>query len=99
MAALSSIALSGLQAAQVQLQASASNIANLSTPNYKRQQVVQSAQPGGGVNTQVQSVDHAGPALEADVVDQLQAKNAFLANLAVFRTADKNAGALFKAKA
>jgi len=36
-----------------------------------------------------------GPALETDVVAQLQAKNAFLANLAVFKTSNKMAGALF----
>ena len=36
----------------------------------------------------------AGEALEADVVAQLQAKNAYLANLAVFKAADKMAGVL-----
>jgi hypothetical protein len=36
----------------------------------------------------------AGHALERDVVDQRAAKNAFLANLAVFRTADDRAGTL-----
>ena len=35
-----------------------------------------------------------GNALAADLVDQLQAKNAFLANLAVFKTDSRMLGAL-----
>jgi flagellar hook protein FlgE len=38
-------------------------------------------------------------ALETDVVAQLQAKNAFLANLAVFRTHDRMMGELLDARA
>ena len=90
----SSIALSGMNAAQQQLNASANNIANLGTPKYRRQEVVQSASPEGGVSTKLQRAEVAGQALEADVVAQLQAKNAYLANLAVFKAADKMAGAL-----
>jgi flagellar basal body rod protein FlgC len=51
------------------------------------------------VSTQIARSSQEGAALEADVVDQLQAKNAFLANLSVFKTSDKMAGALFKTKA
>ena len=40
----------------------------------------------------------AGSALEADIVAQLQAKNAFLANLAVFKTSNQLAGALLDKK-
>jgi flagellar hook protein FlgE len=40
-----------------------------------------------------------GSSLETDVVSQLQAKNAFLANLAVFKTSDKMAGALLNIQA
>ena len=96
---LSSIALSGMQAAQSQLQASASNVANLSTPGYRRQEVQQASQRGGGVQTKITRSDIEGPALEADVVNQLQAKNSFLANLAVFKTGNKMAGALLDEKA
>ena len=46
MASISSIALSGMNAAQTQLQASAHNVANLSTEGFKRQEVVQTEQPG-----------------------------------------------------
>jgi len=47
------------------------------------------------VTASVASASTPGAALETDVVSQLQAKNAYLANLAVFKTQDKMAGALF----
>ena len=72
----------------------AGNIANLGTPGYRRQEVTQTTAPEGGVTTQLQRAAAAGEALEADVVAQLQAKNAYLANLAVFKAADKMAGVL-----
>ena len=99
MANVSNIALSGMQAAQTQLNASASNVANVSTPGYRRQEVQQSPQSGGGVLTQTTRVGATGPALETDVVNQLQAKNSFLANLAVFKTSNQMAGALLDEKA
>jgi flagellar hook protein FlgE len=90
----SSIALSGMQAAQQQLQAAAHNVANVATPGFRRQEAQQRAQPQGGVTTELQRAQAEGAALEADVVAQLQAKNAYLANLSVFKTADRMAGAL-----
>ena len=94
MASISSIALSGMNVAQTQLNASAHNIANLGTERFKRQEVLQSAQPGDGVKAAVTRAQHEGAALETDVVAQLQAKNAFLANLAVFKTSNMMIGAL-----
>jgi flagellar hook protein FlgE len=99
MASISSIALSGMNAAQTQLQASAHNVANLSTEGFKRQEVVQTEQPGGGVKASVTRSPLEGSSLETDVVAQLQAKNAFLANLAVFKTSNKMTGALLDQKA
>ena len=95
MASISSIALSGMNAAQAQLQTSAHNIANMNTEGFTRQQTTLTAQAGGGVTASVASASTPGAALETDVVSQLQAKNAYLANLAVFKTQDKMAGALF----
>lgn len=95
MTSIASISLSGMNAAQTQLNASAHNIANLGTAEFHRQEVVQSTQAGGGVTTSLTQSGVEGPALETDVVAQLQAKNAFLANLAVFKTSDKMAGTLF----
>ena len=99
MTSIASIALSGMNAAQTALDVSASNVANAATPGYQRREVVNAQASGGGVNATVQlaagapSNGDGGPQI-ADVVSQLQAKNAFLANLAVFKTSNKIAGAL-----
>jgi len=94
MASIPAIALSGMQAAQTQMNVAAHNVANMGTDGFKRQKVELTPQRQGGVASTVSTTDVAGPALEADLVSQLQAKNAFLANLAVFKTHDKMAGAL-----
>ena len=94
MTSISSIALSGMNAARSSLNASAHNIANLNTSGYRRQEMVQSPQDGGGVSTALTTASVEGSSLETDMVSQLQAKNSFLANLAVFKTSDKVAGAL-----
>ncbi len=100
MSSITSIASSGMQAAETRLQVAAHNIANLQTEDFHREEVDQQARPDrGGVQTSVGRATQAGPALEQDVVDQLAAKNAFLANLAVFRTGDKMLGALVDSKA
>lgn len=99
MASISSIALSGMNAAQTTLNSSAHNVANMNTSGFRRQVVVQSAQTGGGVSTSTTTATELGASLETDVVTQLQAKNAFLASLAVFKTSDKMAGALLDMKA
>ena len=94
MASLTSISLSGMSAAQTQMGVAAHNVANANTPNYKRQQVNLSAQSQGGVVAEVSSTAAPGADLVTDVVSQLQAKHAFIANLAVFKTQDKLAGSL-----
>jgi flagellar basal body rod protein FlgG len=94
MASLTSISLSGMSAAQTQLAVAAHNVANANTPNFKRQQVDLSAQPQGGVMAGVSNTATPGADLVTDVVSQLQAKHAFIANLAVFKTQNKLAGSL-----
>lgn len=94
MASISSIAISGMNAAQVTLNSSAHNIANMNTAGFRRQEVAQTAQAGGGVSSALTTASAEGAAPETDVITQLQAKNSFLANLAVFKTSDKMAGAL-----
>lgn len=94
MTSISSIALSGIQAAQTSLNSSAHNVSNVDTPNFRREEVLQSAQTGGGVAVSRQQASEDGTSLEVDVVAQLQARNAFLANLAVFKTSNQMAGAL-----
>jgi|SRR5450830_232289 len=94
MASISSIALSGMNAARTTLNSSAHNIANMNTSGFRRQEVVQSAKSGGGVSSALTTASIERSSLETDVVGQLQAKNSFLANLAVIKTSDKMAGAL-----
>jgi flagellar hook protein FlgE len=60
---------------------------------------VQQEQEDGGTQASVTREASARTALEADMVEQLQAKNSFLANLAVFRTSDKMLGTLLDDKA
>lgn len=93
------MAVSGLQAAQTRLQVSAHNIANSQTEGFQRLQVEQSSQAGGGVGTQATRSSQPSAGLEADVVAQLQARNAFLANLSVFKTQDAVLGTLLNAQA
>jgi flagellar hook-associated protein FlgK len=99
MNSISSVSLSGMNAAQTALDAAASNVANASTPDYRRREVTNLQTAQGGVTAEVRSSDAAGPALETDLVAQLQAKNAFLANLAVFKSSNSVAGALLDLKA
>ena len=83
MATISSIGSSGLQAAQLRLDASANNVANMNTPNYRRQVVAQEeAADSAGVRATVQRQQEAeGVALEKEAVEQMSATYAFKANL------------------
>lgn len=96
---LSNIALSGMNAAQNRLHASAHNIANLSTNGFTRQEVSQGTAIGGGTLTTFVNAGASGSSLETDMVQQLEAKNAFLANLSVFKTSDAMLGNLLDIQA
>lgn len=97
---LSRISLSGMNAAQTRLQASAHNIANLNTDGFTRQEVVQSTMNGGGTLAKVSpSANGPGSSLETDMVQQLQAKNDFLSNLAVFKASNAMIGSLIDIRA
>jgi len=67
MSSIHAIAVSGMSAAQSRLQASAHNIANLNTADFRRQQVVQAADVLGGVSTSVVQAQQRGHAAEAGV--------------------------------
>jgi flagellar hook protein FlgE len=99
MSSISAIALSGMSASQASLSSAAHNIANLSTPGFRRQQVSQASVDGGGVTTSVSRTPALGNELERDIVGQMAAKNSFLANLAVFRTSDSMMGTLLNMQA
>ena len=93
MASISGIALSGMQAAMAGLQSSAHNIANAPVEGFRRQELALESTAAGVSYEFVQS-PRTGSALDRDLVAQLASRNAFLANLAVFRTADDLAGTL-----
>ena len=97
MNSLSAVSLGGMNAAQNAFDASAHNLANLSTAGFRRQQVRQETVADGGVTTSPSRLVQPGNALENDLVGQLVAKNQFLANLAVFKTSDRMIGALLDA--
>lgn len=89
MNSLSSIALSGMHAASVQLGVSANNIANQFTPGFQRQVVDPSALAGGGVDAQVATSPTPGTDTAADLVNELSATYAFKANAKLIQ-ADKS---------
>jgi len=94
MSSISATALSGTQAAQTALGVAGHNIANAATRNFRRQEAVNATVAEGGVTTTLRQSSTEGESLATDMVGLLQAKNSFLANLAVFRTGNAMAGAL-----
>lgn len=89
-----------MHAAQMQLQASAHNVANLATSDFRRVEVVQEAvSPGYGVSAVLTRSGTTGADWEADMVGQLMAKNSFYANLSVFKASDRMAGMLLDTSA
>ncbi|MCF8208370.1 MAG: hypothetical protein K9K38_03050 [Rhodoferax sp.] len=94
-----SISLAGMQAAQTALNVSGQRIANAATQGLRQPDPVASEPARARATGVVAAADNPVTPLTQDVVSQLQAKNTFLANLAVFKAADQMAGALLKAKA
>ena len=94
MGPVSSTALSGMKAAQLSLSSSAHNIANLGVKDFRRQEVQLQTAPAGGVTATLNRAERPGNDLTRDMVSQLSAKNAFLANLAVFRSSSETASTL-----
>ncbi|QBK06675.1 flagellar basal body rod protein [Hylemonella gracilis] len=100
MASLSSIGISGLQTAQLRLDSSAHNVANMNTREFRRQTVTQQDLPDlGGTRASVGQASEEGVALEREVVDQMSATYAFKANLKTIQTQDDVLGSLLDAKA
>ena len=96
---ISSIAVSGVNAASSRLDAAAHNIANAQTPDFKRQVVHQASQETVGVVTSVGKSDEIGADLAADLVEQMSASYAYKANLRTIQTQDQMLGSLLDVKA
>jgi len=100
-------ALSGMRAAQLRLDSSAHNVANVQTPDFQRQVVTQTARPDqGGVDAQVgreaaalaPTADGFGRLAE-DLVEQRLSLYSFGANLRTVQAHDRMLGALLDEKA
>ena len=87
-------ARTGVTVATTRLDVAANNIANAETPKYRRQEVVASALPEGGVKATVQRSPQQGADLTKDIVTQLSANYSYQANLHVLKTADEVSGSL-----
>ena len=81
-----SIGLSGANAAQWRIDSAAHNIANIDTPDFRRQQTYQQTlEPLGGVTSSVTQSDTTGSALETDLVEQQAAAYDYMAALGVIQ--------------
>ncbi|RZL10618.1 MAG: flagellar basal body rod protein [Rubrivivax sp.] len=99
---VSSIGLSGLNAARTRLDVASHNIANAQTPGFTRQTVTQQTQQGGGVDAEVNEAAQAavpGADLATDLVNQMAASYAFKANLKTIETEQRMTGSLLDLRA
>lgn len=94
-----SIALSGMRVAELGLSASAHNIANTSTPGFRKQVLLKEEREGRGVDARPARLPTEGEALAEDLVLQKRAAYSFVSNLRVIQTHDRMAGALLDATA
>lgn len=100
MAALGSIGSSGMQAAQMRLDASAHNVANANTPNARRVAVVQEAAPNNaGVRASMAREGTEKASLAKEAVEQISATYAFAANLLSVKTESRLMGSLLDVRA
>ena len=93
MSSVPAIALSGLKAAQADLDGAAHRIARLATSGVSGPDAAVAARADG---TPAEAAGSVPPlaSLAGDLVDQWRAQHAFAANLAVFRSSDAMMGAL-----
>lgn len=99
------ISLSGLQAATTRLDASAHNIANAQTPDFRREVVRQQTVGTGqgqeqpGVVVTIGKSSEIGADLAADLVEQMAASATYKANLHSIRTQGELMGSLLDIRA
>ncbi|KPF41770.1 flagellar basal body rod protein FlgC [Rhizobium sp. AAP43] len=92
LSAVMGISLSGMQAQQTRLAATANNIANVSTPGYNRLETKFSSVEGGGVRASVEpsggaiSAEASNVDLTTEILSVMTAETAFKANAAVWET-------------
>ena len=90
-----STALSGIRSAELRLGASAHNVANLNTPDFRPLRTLQSSVAGGGSTAHVvQEPDPQEVDLVREFVEQFRAAHQFGAALHVLRTTAETRGLL-----
>ena len=97
MGPITSIAKSGMNAAQYSLGISAHNIANSSTANFRPLEAVQQTQESGGVSVSVKQAPIAqvtGSTMTNDLVQQMVTSYVFKANTVTLQTEQKMMGTL-----
>lgn len=98
MSSITGIASSALQAYSTSLQATAHNVANLSTEGFKASQATFQENGGGGVTATVSGTQDTVD-ISKEATSLLSDKNGFKANLNVLKTADEMTKELLKIKA
>ncbi len=97
------VGLSGMRAAQRRLDAHAHNVANVQTPDFRRQVTVQTARPdAGGVDAQIAREPDASPPfdrLAEDLVGARMSLYSFAANLRTVQAHDRMLGTLLDIEA
>lgn len=101
-----STASSGLRAASVRAESAANNIANADTAGYEASRVQQRTVIGGddalsgGTAVEAQLIGSGeGTDLSREIVNLIEASNAYKANAAAFRSGDETSRALLAIKA
>jgi len=90
-----STSLSGISAAQKQLDAIASNIANANTPGYRVQRVEMVSLPTGGVEASIRTDNSSAPIdVAKESVNLVKAKSLYAANGMVIKTDNQMLGSL-----
>lgn len=82
-------AFSGMAAQQSRMDAIASNVANVDTPDYNRKTVDIVSAPGGGVRAEMREAPagaNSGVDLATELIDMAETRMAYEANLAVMET-------------
>ncbi len=95
---VSTIALSGMNAAMTQLSSAGHNIANAQTPHFRRQLVQQDTLPEGGTQTRLAQAAEPGSDLATDLVQERQALQLFTANLRTVQTESEMLGSLLNVR-
>ena len=93
----SNIALSGMQAASLRMQAAAGNTANRQTEGFARRGVIQSTAADGGVQARMTTTgarNDSDGAMVSDAVEAREAAQAFAASTTALRAREDTLGTL-----